>query len=434
MSLSLIVVHDVNTYRENLGPDLSNCGFSVRTCGSASGFLSALESGPATVVVLVSTPPHIVALASQVRRLAHGSLLVALFDDTDPALRVRVLQAGADACHSLDLSAPELAVALLGWALRQGRARATPASLAGEAPMAAQRGPSLHPGAADPQSPLSATLAAVAQAQSGSPRSGPSPGPSPGPSRTAAPQRPERCPPLHQRLHAPQPLPLRQSLYSLQRLQQRAQRQMRPPDPLKPLEPLPAPIESEAARREPAWCLQEHGRVLVGPLGQSLSLTASESLFLSRLMASAGRLIRRDAGGAESRGLPKLPHDAAPGAAGTRGVDAVMPGVVTSCALTPGAARSGAAEQADEAGNEAEAHDPGGNAPRSEARGHDADAFNPSSSCAAEGAARPGPSRSLDVLVSRLRRKAQKRGVDLPLLAVRGWGYLFLDRLDRAPD
>ncbi|MBV7482880.1 winged helix-turn-helix domain-containing protein [Bordetella sp. BOR01] len=34
--------------------------------------------------------------------------------------------------------------------------------------------------------------------------------------------------------------------------------------------------------------------------------------------------------------------------------------------------------------------------------------------------------RSVDVLVSRLRSKAQRLGVELPLLAVRQWGYIFL--------
>ncbi|MBO1112271.1 response regulator transcription factor [Bordetella petrii] len=34
--------------------------------------------------------------------------------------------------------------------------------------------------------------------------------------------------------------------------------------------------------------------------------------------------------------------------------------------------------------------------------------------------------RSVDVMVSRLRAKAQRLGVELPLLAVRQWGYIFL--------
>ena len=36
------------------------------------------------------------------------------------------------------------------------------------------------------------------------------------------------------------------------------------------------------------------------------------------------------------------------------------------------------------------------------------------------------PPRSIDVLVSRLRSKAARMGIDLPLLAVRCWGYLFI--------
>jgi DNA-binding response OmpR family regulator len=49
------------------------------------------------------------------------------------------------------------------------------------------------------------------------------------------------------------------------------------------------------------------------------------------------------------------------------------------------------------------------------------------------GPARPGNAqdpRSVDVLVSRLRRKARHAGIELPLLAVRGCGYLFVESLD----
>lgn len=49
------------------------------------------------------------------------------------------------------------------------------------------------------------------------------------------------------------------------------------------------------------------------------------------------------------------------------------------------------------------------------------------------GPTRPGNAqdpRSVDVLVSRLRRKARHAGIELPLLAVRGCGYLFVESLD----
>ena len=489
MSLPLILVHDVDTFRENLGLDLSNCGFSVRACGSASGFLSALEAGPATVVVLVSTPPRVTALTGQLRRLAQGSLLVALFDDTDPTLRVRVLQAGADACHPVDLTAPELAVALLGWALRQGRGGSAPLASAGEVSGAARSGSGVAAvAAADRQVPLPATLAGLAHDQPRGQMHGQSCNQPHGSGHDAAHRHHQRCPPLHQRLHSPPHAHARQSMHSLQRLQQRAQRQMRPPDPLKELQRLPPMDEPPAGGREPAWCLQEHGRVLVGPLGQSLSLTASESLFLSRLMASNGRLVRRDAGGAEAGGQSGVAHDAATSGAATarggvtgaamarlavpgeaaqgsddagnrsRGSDNLLSGNLTSVNLTSGNLGSGNlgsgdlgsgdldsgnldsgnlgkdARGPDVRGDGAGATGPNYHGTGSDVQAHGVGAFRASSACATEGSARPGPSRSLDVLVSRLRRKAQKRGVDLPLLAVRGWGYLFLDRLDRAPD
>lgn len=48
--------------------------------------------------------------------------------------------------------------------------------------------------------------------------------------------------------------------------------------------------------------------------------------------------------------------------------------------------------------------------------------------------ARRQSSRSVDVLVSRLRAKAQRLGVQLPLLAVRQWGYILLADGGAAPD
>ncbi|AZY47924.1 DNA-binding response regulator [Bordetella avium] len=42
-------------------------------------------------------------------------------------------------------------------------------------------------------------------------------------------------------------------------------------------------------------------------------------------------------------------------------------------------------------------------------------------------------SRRLDVMVSRLRSKAREAGVDLPLRAVRHWGYIFLSELTERP-
>jgi len=44
------------------------------------------------------------------------------------------------------------------------------------------------------------------------------------------------------------------------------------------------------------------------------------------------------------------------------------------------------------------------------------------------GAARASSARSIDVIVSRLRRKAEQAGVVLPIRTVYGSGYLFTDR------
>jgi len=54
------------------------------------------------------------------------------------------------------------------------------------------------------------------------------------------------------------------------------------------------------------------------------------------------------------------------------------------------------------------------------------------SSVSAAGSRRRHSARSVDVMVSRLRAKAERLGVGLPLLAVRQWGYIFL--ADAMPD
>jgi two-component system OmpR family response regulator len=121
--------------------------------------------------------------------------------------------------------------------------------------------------------------------------------------------------------------------------------------------PARASVSAEAATWSPlqtrdGWQLRNHGRLLACPEGRMLALTASESLFLARLMGSAGRLVRR--------------QDAAQWVGTSR--------------------RSGIA----------------------------------------------GTPRSIDVLVSRLRSKAKRSGMELPLMAVRGCGYLFVENREPA--
>ena len=49
-------------------------------------------------------------------------------------------------------------------------------------------------------------------------------------------------------------------------------------------------------------------------------------------------------------------------------------------------------------------------------------------SCVSKAAAPAPASRSIDVIVSRLRRKAELAGVMLPIRTVYGSGYLFADQ------
>ena len=99
-----------------------------------------------------------------------------------------------------------------------------------------------------------------------------------------------------------------------------------------------------AGRRAPAWRVDMHARVLAGPAGERLPLTATERAFLVRLLNAPDHCLRRE------RFLPR-----------------------------------NAAVERDSV-------------------------------------------RRVDVLVSRLRSKARRLDIDLPVLAVRGWGYILLAR------
>ena len=99
-----------------------------------------------------------------------------------------------------------------------------------------------------------------------------------------------------------------------------------------------------AGRPAPAWRVDMHARVLAGPAGERLPLTATERAFLVRLLNAPDHCLRRE------RFLPR-----------------------------------NAAVERDSV-------------------------------------------RRVDVLVSRLRSKARRLDIDLPVLAVRGWGYILLAR------
>jgi len=119
-----------------------------------------------------------------------------------------------------------------------------------------------------------------------------------------------------------------------------------------------------------AWYLSNAGRVLAGPGGVRLPLTVAEREFMARLLAAPGHRLARQqlACGFRQRGV----QDGAP---------------VSSEVLPSWTANS------------------------SHAASYDAAA---------------GLSRNVDVMVSRLRAKAQRMGINLPLLSVRRWGYLFI--------
>ncbi|AWP73217.1 response regulator transcription factor [Bordetella bronchiseptica] len=119
-----------------------------------------------------------------------------------------------------------------------------------------------------------------------------------------------------------------------------------------------------------AWYLSNAGRVLAGPGGVRLPLTVAEREFMARLLAAPGHRLARQqlACGFRQRGT----QDGAP---------------VSSEAL------------------------PSWTANASHAASYDAAA---------------SLSRNVDVMVSRLRAKAQRMGINLPLLSVRRWGYLFI--------
>lgn len=139
---------------------------------------------------------------------------------------------------------------------------------------------------------------------------------------------------------------------------------------------------------EPQWQLFVQKRILQTPDGRPLALTASELLFLLRLADSDVYWVGGWSGGQNSA------HRARRSADSTGNSNSEM----------------FAAWHAGTAGAAASLHADATPPPASQVR-----------------SARP--SRSTTVLVSRLRHKAQRQGICLPLTAIRGYGYMLLARV-----
>jgi DNA-binding response OmpR family regulator len=75
---------------------------------------------PAPLVVLLGDPENLARSAAQIRHIAPAVAIVALGpaprpDDTDTDWRIRVMAAGADACHAVSIDVHELVAVLLSW-------------------------------------------------------------------------------------------------------------------------------------------------------------------------------------------------------------------------------------------------------------------------------------------------------------------------------
>jgi DNA-binding response OmpR family regulator len=237
---NLIVMQGTSAPRDTLICELAAHAFAVRSCGSMPGFRHLYRTSPAALVVLVGPVDFLTANVIAVRELAPGAALIALGADDGAAWRMRVMRAGADACHAAAIDIRELTAILNAWRRRSVPPGSVPAVPAGA------RSWLMQPAAAE------------------------------------------------------------------------------------------------------GWSLSVSQRMLACPMGRLLALTRSESGFLQRLVGNQGQLLRRSE------------RDAC---------------TVSSARLV---------------------------------------------------------ARSIDVLVSRLRRKARQHGIELPLMAVHGCGYLFAERLEMA--
>jgi DNA-binding response OmpR family regulator len=119
---NVIVLQDARAVRDNFVQELAKWNFAVRSCGSLQGFRHLYALHPSPLIVLTGEPAGLVRYAEDARAAAPRATIVALCTDADPNWRVRIMASGADACHPASIQVIELAAILSSWARHASRA------------------------------------------------------------------------------------------------------------------------------------------------------------------------------------------------------------------------------------------------------------------------------------------------------------------------
>jgi DNA-binding response OmpR family regulator len=141
---NLIVMQGTSAPRDTLICELAAHAFAVRSCGSMPGFRHLYRAAPAPLVVLVGPVDFLATNVIGVRELAPAAALIALGADDGAAWRMRVMRAGADACHAATIDIRELTAILNAW-----RRRSVPPPGAAPASSPTSRSWPVHPAATE---------------------------------------------------------------------------------------------------------------------------------------------------------------------------------------------------------------------------------------------------------------------------------------------
>ena len=117
---NVIVLKAGVSFRERLSEELTQNNFVVRGCTSVSEFAQLYAHRPVPVVIIVGVPHMLSVYATRVREKAALSAVVALGFGVNSGWRLRIMAAGADACHAIYTDIRELTAIFAAWGRHAG--------------------------------------------------------------------------------------------------------------------------------------------------------------------------------------------------------------------------------------------------------------------------------------------------------------------------
>lgn len=115
---NVIVMQGAVALRDTLICELASHGFAVRSCGSLTGFRHLYRACPAGLIVLAGPVDFLEANVAAVHAEVPDATVIALGAEQNDAWRMRIMRAGADACHAAFIDIGELTAILNAWKRR----------------------------------------------------------------------------------------------------------------------------------------------------------------------------------------------------------------------------------------------------------------------------------------------------------------------------